>query len=267
MPSRVAQPAPRGVNRKRKAEDDDPRGGLEEGKETETKAAEVAEAETPEAEEELEAEVAAQQTVACVVCYDRFPRDRGVFCREGHFLCDIADHGSFGSCLSGHVNARGVSLRRVNRLAALAAEAVAAGDTRRAQELGGAIFCPVPGCSAPPLSDVGIVRQVFNEAEVSRYMESRWMLPVANEVARVFEQAQTTLRAVQDEIEGRRLLLQQLVSHYPNGRQCGGCGFGPVGSRWMPRTRLASRSTLWGRCWREPHQQRVSRLRMVFCRH
>jgi hypothetical protein len=88
------------------------------------------------------------------------------------------------------------------------------------------------------------VRHVAEEAGVTRYLESRRLLPVAVEVAhgqvaRVFEPAQTTLLAAQDEFEGRahagaarrearRLLEQQLVSHYPNGRQCGSCGFGPV---------------------------------------
>ena len=215
---------------------------MEEEEETETMAAEVAEAETPEAEEEVEAEVAAQ-TATCVVCFEHFPPERGVSCREGHFLCGAAAPGVpqsvSSSCLSGHVNARGAWLRRVNRLAALAAEAAAAGDTRRAQELGGAIFCPVPSCSAPPHTDAVIVRQELQEAEVTRYLEAGRLLPVANEAARVFEQAQATLRAVQDEFEGRanagaarrearKLLEQQLVSHYPNGRQCGGCGFGPV---------------------------------------
>jgi hypothetical protein len=207
---------------------------------TVAEAAEVAEVETSEAEAEAEA-----QTATCVVCFDRFPPERGVSCREGHFLCGAAappgaPRSVFSStCLSGHVHARGVSLRRVNRLAALAAEAAAAGDTRRAQELGGAIFCPVPSCSAPPHTDAVIVRQELQEAEVTRYLEAGRLLPVANEAARVFEQAQATLRAVQDEFEGRanagaarrearKLLEQQLVSHYPNGRQCGGCGFGPV---------------------------------------
>jgi hypothetical protein len=207
---------------------------------TVAEAAEVAEVETSEAEAEAEA-----QTATCVVCFDRFPPERGVSCREGHFLCGAAAPPgaprsvSSSTCLSGHVHARGVSLRRVNRLAALAAEAAGAGDTRRAQELAGAVFCPVPGCSAPPHTDADVVRHVAEEAGVTRYLESRRLLPVAVEVARVFEQAQTTLRAAQDEFEGRahagaarrearRLLEQQLVSHYPNGRQCGSCGFGPV---------------------------------------
>ena len=74
---------------------------------------------------------------------------------------------------------------------------------------------------------------------MARYVKSRGLLPVAMEAARVFEQAQSTLRAAQDEFEGRahagaarrearRLLEQQLASHYPNAYQCGGCGFGPV---------------------------------------
>ena len=70
---------------------------------------------------------------------------------------------------------------------------------------------------------------------MARYVKSRGLLPVAMEAARVFEQAQSTLRAAQDEFEGRahagaarrearRLLEQQLASHYPNAYQCGGCG-------------------------------------------
>jgi hypothetical protein len=93
--------------------------------------------------------------------------------------------------------------------------------------------------SAPPHTDADIVRHVAEEAGVTRYLESTRLLPIAVEVARVFEQAQKTLRAAQDVFEGRahagaahrearRLLEQQLVSHYPNAYQCGGCGFGPV---------------------------------------
>jgi hypothetical protein len=75
--------------------------------------------------------------------------------------------------------------------------------TRRALELGGAILCPVLGCSAPPYPDADVVRHVAEEAAVSRYLEGRRLLPIAKEVARVFEQAQTTLRAMQDALEGR----------------------------------------------------------------
>ena len=129
-------------------------------------------------------ETAATETttmVTCVVCFDRFPPEHGVSCREGHFLCGAGAGGGGGasstttaetaapasSCLAGHVHARGSSLRRVNRLASLAAEATAAGDTRRAQELGGAVFCPWPGCTAPHHTDADVVRHVVRGGGVT----------------------------------------------------------------------------------------------------
>jgi hypothetical protein len=69
---------------------------------------------------------------------------------------------------------------------------------------------------------------------VSDYLKCRMLLPIAREAARVFE------RAAQVELAGRvrarvardaarRLLGEQLRAQFPNGRQCGKCGFGPVG--------------------------------------
>jgi hypothetical protein len=64
---------------------------------------------------------------------------------EPHFVCGLSPG---DGCLSKHVHTRGLALRELDDrgLAALEAEALAAGDERRARELGGAVHCPAPGC-------------------------------------------------------------------------------------------------------------------------
>lgn len=86
--------------------------------------------------------VSAMNPATCVVCLEDFLPQHGVLCGGGRFPCG-ASPGE--GCLSGHVRARGDALRELNQLAAREAEALAAGDDRRARELGGAVHCPVPG--------------------------------------------------------------------------------------------------------------------------
>ena len=180
-------------------------------------------------------------TKKCVVCYDAFSPVKGITCcsgeeeeeeeegegeGEGHFLCGVEANG----CASGVLRARGAALREVNQLAAAAAAASVAGDTRRASELGGHLHCPVPGCLAPAFSDGTLALQV-SEEDFALYGEGKTLLPIARETASVYEQAQSALRAANADglclrarTEARLLLERQLKAQFPNARQCGRWG-------------------------------------------
>jgi interleukin-1 receptor-associated kinase 4 len=175
------------------------------------------------------------EDVTCMVCFDEFSPGHGLSCDEGHFLCGHV-HG--GDCLGGHIHARVETLGQTDRLAAQMETAEVAGNTRRQHELGGAIHCPVHGCSALAFTDAHIFRHA-SEATVAEYLGAKILLPVAREAARIFETAQTAVRAAQAEAAGRvsagmareaahRLLEQQMQKELPTARQCGQCGVGPV---------------------------------------
>ena len=171
----------------------------------------------------------------CVVCYDAFDPANGVCCAEGHFMCG-ATYGD--DCLGGHVCALAERLHGVNHLAVQEKEALATGNERRAQQLGGSVFCPVPGCKAAAFSDAIVARHA-GEAAVAEHLKAKTLLPIAHKVLKAFESAQTALKAAQAELEGRvrrgeareaarRLLGQQLQDQLPNARQCRRCSYGPV---------------------------------------
>jgi hypothetical protein len=175
------------------------------------------------------------EDVTCMVCFDEFSPGHGLSCDEGHFLCGHV-HG--GDCLGGHIHGRVETLGQTDRLAAQIETAEAAGNTRRQHELGGAIHCPVPGCSALAFTDAHIFRHA-SEATVAEYLGAKILLPVAREAARTFETAQAAVHAAQAEAAGRvsagmareaahRLLEQQMQKELPTARQCGQCGVGPV---------------------------------------
>lgn len=143
---------------------------------------------------------------------------------------------------------RGESLRAVPRLAVTAAAEETAGNICRVNELEGFVHCPVPGCTSTHFADFAVARHC-EEPEVESYLEGRRLLAVARAEASVFDQAQGVLRAAGAELErlklggaelegrlrgvtareeARRRLAAQLATLFPNARQCGGCGFGPV---------------------------------------
>jgi hypothetical protein len=98
------------------------------------------------AEEEQHEEKGAEaehdvNAVTRVVCREDFLPAHGVSCageEGGHFVCGLSPG---DGCLSKHVHARGLALRGLTQLAAREKKALAAGDTRRARHLGGAVHC------------------------------------------------------------------------------------------------------------------------------
>ena len=161
-----------------------------------------------------------------------------------HFICGDGCNG----CLGGHVRQRGEALRAVARLEVTASAAEAVGNVRSVRELEGLVHCPFPGCTSEHYSDFSIARHC-EEPEVESYLEARQLLTVARAEAAVFDQAQGVLRAAGAELtrlklggtelagrmsgitareEARSRLAAQLATLFPNARQCGGCGFGPV---------------------------------------
>jgi interleukin-1 receptor-associated kinase 4 len=184
---------------------------------------------------ERRAAASAAARVTCMVCFDEYDPGHGLSCEKGHFLCG---HMNGDDCLGGHVHARVEQLEQTDRLTAQAEAAEVAGDSRRQRELCGAVHCPVPGCEAPAFTDVQIVRHA-SEDMVGEYLGAKILLPVAREASRIFETAQTAVRAAQAEAAGRvsagmareaahRLLEQQMQKELPTARQCGQCGVGPV---------------------------------------
>ena len=108
-------------------------------------------------------------------------------------------------CFGRYAAERFSRLKSTNLLADKADKA----DELEALELAGAVRCPAPGCMSTPFTAREVALHT-SEAQFEEYVKSKTLLPAARQVRDVLRKG-AELRAL-----------------FPNARQCGRCGYGPV---------------------------------------
>ena len=170
------------------------------------------------------------QGVSCCICYDDAPL--GITCAANHATCD--------DCLEQYVVNKVTDLSKQAGLAAEAETAALARDEGRLAALGGGCFCPLHGqggCEAArPFPDRDIAAHVSADG-FEKYVLGKTLLPVARKVQEVTgcPRARRPLMCLCAEPSRFTCVLWQVVQKklelsllFPDARQCGSCGAGPV---------------------------------------
>ena len=170
------------------------------------------------------------QGVSCCICYDDAPL--GITCAANHATCD--------DCLEQYVVNKVTDLSKQAGLAAEAETAALARDEGRLAALGGGCFCPLHGqggCEAArPFPDRDIAAHVSADG-FEKYVLGKTLLPVARKVQEVTgcPRARCPLMCLCAEPSRFTCVLWQVMQKkhelsllFPDARQCGSCGAGPV---------------------------------------
>ena len=141
-------------------------------------------------------------TFTCIVCFD--DKSSVLTCSAGHSVCS--------ECFEPFLVSRSEELAKTNLLAAKADAAEASGDARLFEKLAGVCHCPLlgHGCDAATAFEERAVAMHVSEGAFAQYLSAKTLLPAA--------------RKVRDVLQKRA----ELTSLFPNARQCGRCGHGPV---------------------------------------
>ena len=168
--------------------------------------------------------------VSCCICYEDAPLR--ITCAANHATCD--------ECFEQYLLNKVEDLSKLSGLAAEAETAASARDEGRLAALGGGCFCPLHGqggCEAAhPFPDRDIAAHVTAEA-FEKYVQGKTLLPVARKVQEVTgcPRARCPLMCRGAERSRFTRVLWQVVQKknelsllFPDARQCGSCGAGPV---------------------------------------
>lgn len=173
--------------------------------------------------------------IRCIICYEDTHDSSSLSCASGHAVCN----GCFGT----YLHERAGALSNTDLLASKAETAELLGNATvcdiktdlttaasayaaQAEAFAGKCHCPLRGhgCVAPPFTDRQVAVHADDEAfEACARAQLELSAPLAPpERARPWAdvQAKSLLPAAKR--------LQQLASLFPNARQCGRCGWGPV---------------------------------------
>ena len=170
------------------------------------------------------------QGVSCCICYDDAPL--GITCAANHATCD--------DCLEKYVVNKVTDLSKQAGLATEAETAASARNEGRLVALGGGCFCPLHGqggCEAArPFPDRDIAAHVSADS-FEKYVLGKTLLPVARKVQEVTgcPRARCPLMCLCAEPSRFTCVLWQVMQKkhelsllFPDARQCGSCGAGPV---------------------------------------
>ena len=168
--------------------------------------------------------------VSCCICYEDAPLR--ITCAANHATCD--------ECFEQYLLNKVEDLSKLSGLAAEAETAASARDEGRLAALGGGCFCPLHGqggCEAAhPFPGRDIAAHVTAEA-FEKYVQGKTLLPVARKVQEVTgcPRARYPLMCRGAERSRFTCVLWQVVQKknelsllFPDARQCGSCGAGPV---------------------------------------
>ncbi|CAH0366292.1 unnamed protein product, partial [Pelagomonas calceolata] len=178
----------------------------------------------------------ASQQQQCVVCFDDFDAAGGGSCGGDHSIC--------ADCLSGHVARELEVVSEDNdRLAAHRQR----GGRIRCASYGGPGGCgsdysdrTLARCLAPAVfeayraaQDRTVEDRIFAEAQeritrAVRETEDRIFAERLQAEENQFAEEEEAARARRQAERDRQALVEALRRDFPNARQCGGCGFGPI---------------------------------------